>query len=82
MSEPVRRGRHANVRVLLTAALAFAAGAAVFWGRTHDWGRALSYATGFTAVLIVVELVRVSRGRDDAEPAPKDDDRPTLFGNG
>ena len=65
-------------------ALVFAVGALAFWGFTRGWGRALSYAVGSAAVVLVVESVRAHRGRDreDAPDESGPEERPRLFGNG
>ncbi|MCU1674518.1 MAG: hypothetical protein JWN77_2631 [Frankiales bacterium] len=83
MVDARRASARRNGFVLLKAAAAFVAGAVAFWAITDDWNRALSYASGFTGVLLVLDIIRGYRGRDaDLESPPGEEHRPRLFGNG
>ena len=72
------------VFVLLKAGVAFAAGAVGTWALTRDWGRGLSYAAGFTTVLVVGDSLRLYRGRreEGAKDEPGGARQPVLFDNG
>jgi hypothetical protein len=52
-----------SLQVTLAAVLLFAVCAGASWGLTRDWTRALSYATGFVAVWLVIAAVRALRHR-------------------
>lgn len=56
------------VRVSVGAALLLVVGAVASHALTGNWGRAWSYAIGFTTVWIVVESLRVRRGEPDPRP--------------